>query len=366
MSENADSLNEGKTKNTKKKKKKFFKRLVIVIIIFPLIAYVAAVNLMVSAALMPEFMKKLSKFEEVTEEAYSQQVVTDELSLNYQSEWQLTYNWLEQVDQENVHLTSRDGYDFDAQVYAPVGEDLRWADSEADGGDKSTGKEQSHKWVLLLHGYTGWKEEMYRFACWYSLRGYNCVVPDLRASGESGGAYIGMGATDRYDALLWLGKIMETDPDAEIVIHGQSMGAATALMMSGLPEIDRYPIKAIVSDCAYQDAATMFMDKAKEWFHVPGWVFVPGAAVALKVRAGYWLYDASALDAVKQSRIPTIFIHGNRDAMIGVSQCYTLYNEAICEKEMLIVDNAGHAQAPEVDPVQYFGRIAAFLERYQM
>jgi fermentation-respiration switch protein FrsA (DUF1100 family) len=104
----------------------------------------------------------------------------------------------------------------------------------------------------------------------------------------------------------------------------------------------------------------MFVDKAKEWFNVPPVLFVPAAAVCLKLRGGYWLYDASAVEAVKQSNIPTLFIHGSDDEMIDVSQCYELYDAAACEKQLLIVSGAGHCQAAQADPLTYFSTIRDF------
>lgn len=152
---------------------------------------------------------------------------------------------------------------------------------------------------MLLHGYTGWKEEMYPIGYQYASRGYQILVPDLRCSGESEGDFIGMDWTDPIDNLLWLNDILERDPEAEIVIHGQSMGAACALMMTGenLPE----NVKAVVSDCAYTDIYGIFQKQIKEWFHLPGFPIIDGAHLMLRLRGGYNIREASALEAVKKT-----------------------------------------------------------------
>ena len=46
-----------------------------------------------------------------------------------------------------------------------------------------------------------------------------------------------MGWTDHYDCELWIDYILMQTPEAQIVLHGQSMGAATALIMAGSPEV---------------------------------------------------------------------------------------------------------------------------------
>jgi hypothetical protein len=223
-------------------------------------------------------------------------------------------------------------------------------------------QEDSHNWVILLHGYTGWKEEMYPYAYWYWEQGYHVLVPDLRAQGESEGDFIGMGWTDSRDCELWVDYILGQDPDAQIVLHGQSMGASTALIFAGNePEEYTKNIKAVVSDCAYTSAYEMFGDKITEWFSLPPFPFVDSACLMLRLRGGYDLKKASPIDTVKKSTIPTLFIHGDADAMIDVSQAYELYEQAACEKELLIVEGAGHAQAVEKDPEGYWEAVEQFL-----
>ena len=172
-----------------------------------------------------------------------------------------------------------------------------------------------------------------------------------------------MGWTDHYDCELWIAHILEQTPEAEIVLHGQSMGAATALIMAGSPEVSEH-IAAVVSDSAYTEAYEMFGDKITEWFHLPAAPFVDSACLMLRLRGGYNLRDASPLRAVEGSSVPTLFIHGNEDRMIDVGMSYELYEAASCEKELFIVEGAGHAQAQDKDPEAYYGRIGAFLDRY--
>ena len=222
--------------------------------------------------------------------------------------------------------------------------------------------EDSHVWVLVLHGYTGWKEEMYPFARWYYEEGYHVIVPDLRCQGESEGDFIGMGWTDHYDCMLWIDYILKQDQKAEIVLHGQSMGAATALMMTGEEELPDN-VMAVVSDCAYTDAYSMFGEKIKEWFGLPAFPLVDSACLVLKLRGGYELKAASAVNAVAKSRVPILFIHGEDDAMINVQMSKDLYAAASGYKELLIVEDAGHAQAQDKQPELYYGTIRAFLQK---
>ncbi|MCI9462491.1 MAG: alpha/beta fold hydrolase [Lachnospiraceae bacterium] len=324
------------------RKKKVIK-ITCVIIITLLILYFILVNFLVSAALVPSFMQKLEAFERITQESYAAQVQTSDIKVNRQIALNETRAWAAEAVHEKIAVETQDGYTLIAETFPA--------------------EEESHVWILVLHGYTGWKEEMYPFAYWYHEQGYQILVPDLRCQGESEGDFIGMGWTDHFDCVLWVNYILSRDADARIVIHGQSMGASTALMMAG-DERTSNKITAVISDCAYTDAYSMFGDKITEWFYLPPFPIVDTACFVLRMRGGYNLKDASAIDAVVKSRIPTLFIHGSEDDMISVQMSQDLYDAAGGPKELLIVEGAGHAQAQDKDPEAYYGAIAAFLEEY--
>lgn len=49
----------------------------------------------------------------------------------------------------------------------------------------------------------------------------------------SEGRYVGMGLLESDDLLGWVSLITAADPDARILLHGNSMGAATVMMAAG-------------------------------------------------------------------------------------------------------------------------------------
>lgn len=326
------------------RKNKKRRRIVAGVVVFLLVAgYLTAVNMLVSAALVPSFMEKLEAFERITEESYAALAQTPKIEENRRTALTDAQKWFRSVQLKKPAINTGDGYRLIAAEFPA--------------------EKESHRWVILLHGYTGWKEEMYPFAYWYATEGYHILVPDLRCQGESEGDFIGMGWTDHFDCMLWIQYILSCDKDAQIVLHGQSMGAATALMMTG-DEALPANVRAVVSDCAYTDACSMFGEKAKEWFHLPAFPVVDTARILLKLRGGYDLKDASALDAVKKSATPTLFIHGDSDAMISVEMSEQLYEAAACDKELLIVEGAGHAQSQDIDPDAYYGAVRTFLQSH--
>ena len=313
----------------------------IILVLF--IVYWIFIYFLVSAALVPSFMERLDAFERITVQSYAEQSHTTDISENRKEALAETKEWLKSYPPEKREILSEEGFRLVASEFRRE-------------------EPRDHLWAVLLHGYTGWKEEMYPFAMEYFSRGYNCLVPDLRCQGESEGDFIGMGYTDSRDVQRWIDLILEEDPDAKIVLHGQSMGAATALIMAGdqvLPE----NVAAVVSDSSYTDAYTMFGEKAKAWFHLPSFPIVNSMRDMLLFRGGYDLYRASPVEALKRAKIPILFIHGSEDKMISVDQAYELYDGAASEKQLLIIDGAGHGQPQDKDPEEYYETVFGFLEK---
>src|SRR5699024_1451794 len=83
--------------------------------------------------------------------------------------------------------------------------------------------------VIILHGFMGRKEKMGEYAAMFNQLGYNVLMPDARAHGESQGKYIVYGWPERYDVLQLTDHMIPMNGRRSIVgIYGVSVrGAAT-------------------------------------------------------------------------------------------------------------------------------------------
>ena len=107
----------------------------IVLLILLFVLYNAAINVIISAALVPDFMRKLDQFEKATEQGYAQQVHTDQLTENTKQARLEAQELVDTVPMLKLQAESADGYRLIAAVFRQ--------------------EEPSDKWVMLLHGYTG-------------------------------------------------------------------------------------------------------------------------------------------------------------------------------------------------------------------
>ena len=222
--------------------------------------------------------------------------------------------------------------------------------------------QNSNKWAIVVHGYGGSGKLMSDKSKYFYDMGYNVLIPDLRGHGKSEGDYIGMGWKDRLDIISWINFIIKENPNAEIVLHGTSMGAATVLMTSGenLPS----NVKAIVADCAYTSAWDEFSYQLETYLKVPSYYILNVTNMVTKLKAGYSLKEASALECVKKATVPILYIHGDKDKFVPYSMMDKLYDATNSPKEKLTIEGGEHANSDLVSPFLYWITLEDFLNQY--
>ncbi len=220
----------------------------------------------------------------------------------------------------------------------------------------------SHRWAILVHGYGREQTYAFDYAEEYLKHGYNVLTPDLRASGTSEGVYLTMGTFESRDIVLWAEKIVERDPQAKIILHGVSMGAATVMMTAALNPKN---VVAVVEDCGYTTAYEMFSAQLQKIFGLPEFPIMNIVDVVSKIKTGVAVSDAAPIISVANSKIPTLFIHGDTDKLVPFEMLDKLYNASTAPvKEKFVVKGAGHADAKITDPPKYFQRVFGFIDKY--
>ena len=237
-------------------------------------------------------------------------------------------------------INSADGFTLHATYYQPARE--------------------SHNWAILVHGYGRDQTFANDYAEEYLKRGYNVLTPDLRGCGTSEGIYLTMGTLESHDIALWAEKIVEQDPQAKIILHGVSMGAATVMMAAALQPKN---LVAVVEDCGYTSAHEMFTAQLDKIFGLPEFPIMPIVDVVSKFKVGVSISDAAPIKSVEKISVPILFIHGDADKLVPYEMLDRLFNAATSPvKEKFTVEGAGHADAKTKNPTAYFDRVFKFLD----
>ena len=254
-------------------------------------------------------------------------------------EWR---QWVKEQNFDEMTMKSRDGIE------------LRGYYLEAD--------KPTNKLVILTHGYLGHAKQMGLYGQYYhDTLGYNIFMPDARGHGESGGDYYGFGWPDRLDLIDWTEKLLEQNgTDTKVVYHGLSMGAATVLMASGEMELPN-SVQAIVADSPYTDVYNLFAYQMKRMYHLPALPVLDTTSLVTKIRAGYWLREASALKKVGHSDVPMLLIHGTGDTFVPTRMAKELRDKAGGKAELMLIDGANHGEGYVMEKNLYQQRLQKFL-----
>ena len=170
-----------------------------------------------------------------------------------------------------------------------------------------------------------------------------------------------MGWRDRCDILKWVEYIVERDPEADIILHGVSMGGAAAMMTSGEPLPAN--VKCVIEDCGYTSVWDEFANVMKAYSGLPEFPLMYTASFFAKLIAGYSYDEASSLEQVKKSPLPIMFIHGKGDTFVAPEMAQRLY-DAHPNGELLYIEEAAHGQSVYYDPDTYFARVSEFIDKY--
>ena len=217
---------------------------------------------------------------------------------------------------------------------------------------------KSHNWVIVIHGYKSNNTNMMSYGMRYAEKGYHVLLPNNRAHGDSEGEYIGMGWLDKGDIEQWIQWIVDKDSEAQIILHGVSMGGATTMMVSG-DNVDH--VIGYIEDCGYTSVWDIFQSELSKRFSLPSFPVLDMANIVADIKAGYDFKEASSLNQVKKCQKPMLFIHGGKDDFVPTKMVYELYQNANCEKELYIVDEAGHAESKDYNPDAYWEKVFSFL-----
>lgn len=246
----------------------------------------------------------------------------------------------------------------------PQAEQEQWACTSAEGlrlvASHFLPKAPGHRWAILIHGYGRDRRYANDYAEAYLQQGWQVLTPDLRASGESEGEYITMGARESAEIALWAQQIAKRDPEAQIVLHGVSMGAATAMLAAAREDCPN--LIAVVEDCGYTSAYEMFSDQLGVLFGLPAFPIMDCVDTVSGWKTGARLTEAAPIDAIGRVRIPTLFIHGAADQLVPPSMMDRLFAASGAEqKQRLLVQEAGHGDSMKVAPENYWATIFGFL-----
>jgi alpha-beta hydrolase superfamily lysophospholipase len=216
--------------------------------------------------------------------------------------------------------------------------------------------------ILLLHGIRSYKEHMLGFAELLANNGYNSIVYDSRAHGESGGRYCTYGFYEHEDVSEFITQSkMRFDEAAPFAIHGTSFGGAVALL--AMASDKRIKCGIIVSTFAtFEEIA---YDYTKRLTLISSRLLVREVLEYSQQIAKFDVEKIKPEEAAKLIAQPVLIIHGENDRNVSISYGRRIFeNLASPHKEWFPVKNGNHYNLWRVGGDEYRQKHVRFFDKW--
>lgn len=220
--------------------------------------------------------------------------------------------------------------------------------------------EQPKRVLIAMHGWrSSWDHDFGAISSFWHDSECSVLYPDQRGQNESGGEYMGFGILERYDCLDWIRWVVERcGPDIPIYLCGISMGATSVLMASALNMPPS--VKGIIADSGYTSLHDIWKHVVRNNLHLSYGIRGHVAHALCKKKISIGSKDYSTTQALRNSHLPVLFIHGTADSFVPVEMTYENYQACKPPKRLLIVPGADHGMSYVVDKERYEGASRQF------
>jgi uncharacterized protein len=216
----------------------------------------------------------------------------------------------------------------------------------------------SGDWVVLFHGRSQNRLAMMSYATFLLSSGYNVVMMDARAHGESGGTIATYGYLERYDSRAILDALTASEHVSHAFALGESMGAAVALQSAAMDP----RIQAVVAEGAFRNLHEVMFDYAglRVSALLGKTLFRPAAIMAVheaEQQGGFRFDDVSPEESVAVRKFPVLLISGLSDHNIPRRHAEAIFLAASGPKELWLVPGARHQKAFQTEPAEFQRRV---------
>ncbi|MDF2926662.1 MAG: alpha/beta hydrolase family [Paenibacillaceae bacterium] len=220
-------------------------------------------------------------------------------------------------------------------------------------------QEPSSKTVILVHGVTRSRLTSIKYVELFRKRGFHVLVYDQRRHGQSGGGTTTYGYYEKYDLKACVDWVLErTGAGSAVGIHGESMGAATALQHAAIDNRASF----YIADCPYSNITEQLIYRLKVEYGLPAYPLIPLVALICRLRARFRLHDAASLLSLQSVETPILFVHGENDTYIEKQMTEAMYSIKSGRKQLYLAPNADHAEAYMKNPDEYDRVVGDFLQ----
>ena len=215
--------------------------------------------------------------------------------------------------------------------------------------------------VILIAGRMESLLYSYFFAEPYRKAGYNVLVIDNRAHGESDGVLSSLGCREYRDILNWAKLLHDTLGNDTVFLHGICIGCSTALYTLTSKDCPDYLV-GMAAEGMYRTFAVSltkhFEERNKPMFPL-GYITM----FYLWLFAGANVLTDGPYKRIRKMQKPLLMLHSREDPYSVPQYAQELYDSCPSKQKRLVwFPHGGHSRLRIVDGENYDAAICAFLK----
>ncbi len=213
--------------------------------------------------------------------------------------------------------------------------------------------------VLLLHGVRSSRLQMLNRARFLQKEGYDVLLFDFQAHGESEGEQITFGHLESLDVERAYDYLEDRLCNQTIAVIGVSLGGASALLSSV-----KTRAKVMILESVYPSIKQAIDDRMRIYLGAIGRYFSPLLTMQLKPRLGIDVAELRPIDEMDKVTGAVLIIAGEKDKHTTIEESKEMFKKAHEPRELWVVKGAKHIDFDSLLGKQYEERVLDFLGEY--
>jgi len=211
--------------------------------------------------------------------------------------------------------------------------------------------------VCMFHGHGGTKSGIFKESEVFRKLGYNTLLVDFRAHGNSDGNTSTIGYRESEDVKLAYDYIKKGD-EKNIILWGISMGAAA--VSKSISDYHLSPSKVILEMPfgSIQEAA----EGRIKMMHLPAEPLATLITFWGGVEHGFWAFNMKPSHYVKDIHCPVLLQWGRNDPRVSLHETNEIFDNIPFIKKLVIYENSGHESLCKNENEKWINEITSFLK----
>ncbi|HSN62432.1 MAG TPA: alpha/beta fold hydrolase [Ferruginibacter sp.] len=211
--------------------------------------------------------------------------------------------------------------------------------------------------IAMFHGHGGKKSSLLPEAAVFRRQGFNTLLLDFRAHGNSQGNSCTIGYEEAEDVKL-VYDYLEKKGEKNIILYGVSLGAST--ITKAINDYNLAPAKVIL-DMPFASLSDAVEGRLKI-MKLPAEPLATMLTFWGGVLHGFWAFDLKPYEFAGKINCPVLLQRGRKDPRVTQEETEKIFNNIHSSKKLVVYENSAHESLYKKESDKWTNEVTAFLQ----